>query len=550
MLCGPLSLRRVRIGGGTLSEMFDQRVQNDPTTPFLHCGATTGRWLTLGELDLRSSRLAAGLSGIGVGRGDRVALLMPNRLEMIEILLAMAKLGSIQVPLNYWLKGDLLRYQLADCGARVLIADETGLGTVAPLLDGTSIDRVVLLDANDPRAIGYGDLLEDTVVQPVRARPGDLLSISYTSGTTAEPKGCMLSTGYYVSVGRSYGDRRWVVPGDRVYAAFPLFHTSGQMVAFMSALVNDASIAVAPEFHASRFMSDAATIGATMLIGVGFHATAILHRPPDPADSAHPFRLAAWVPLPAEQQLQFEKRFNTPVVSEGYGQTECVPISASHVDGPRNVSSSGQPAPLVEIQIEAEDGTSAATGEVGEIVVRPKVSHAMFSGYWNRPQETVTTWRNLWHHTGDLGRIDGDGFVNFVDRRKDVIRRRGENISSAHIEGVLRELHEIADVAVCALPSPVGDDDIKACVVESSRGSIGPEMLFDFLRHRLPYFAIPRYIHLHESLPVNALGRVMKHKLRDEGLPSDHWDFEKLGLIVPRAERRGPAPSPKATSRL
>jgi crotonobetaine/carnitine-CoA ligase len=529
---------------GTVDEAFRDRVRRTPDAPIVDCGSG---WATFAQLDERTDRLAAGLAALGVRPGDRIVLIVPNRIEMIELLIATAKSGAVQVPLNYWLRGEFLRYQLTDCGARVLVADELGYASAAPLLGETEIEQVVLLDAPDgdiePGCIRYADLLATGAAAgwtPRQANPSDLLAILYTSGTTALPKGCMLSTGYYVSVGRSYGSCGWVEPGDRVYTAFPLFHSSGQLVAFMSALVNDAEIVVAPEFHASTFMAAARAAGATVLVGVGVMAQAILAQPPGPDDSGCRFRLASWVPLPAEQQQRFERRFGTPVMSEGYGQTECVPISASVVGGKRVRTSAGPTAPLVDVRIVDENDDEVATGQPGEIVVRPRVPNATFQGYWNKPGETVASWRNLWHHTGDVGTLDADGYLRFVDRTKDVIRRRGENVSSLQLEQVIRAHPAVADVAVCAVPSPLGDDDIKACVVPEPEHTLTPADLFDFLRERVPYFAIPRFLQLRVELPVNALGRVMKHVLRAEGAGSADADLEALGLVVPRDQRRGP----------
>ncbi|MCX4091340.1 AMP-binding protein [Nocardia sp. alder85J] len=527
----------------TVDEVFRDRVRRTPDAPVADCGRGP---VTFAELDARTDRLAAGLTALGVRPGDRIALIVPNRAEMIELLIATAKCGAVQVPLNYWLRGEFLRYQLADCGARLLIADDLGYASAAPLLGETEIEQVVLLDPPPgepaPDRVRYADLLAtDAEWTPRQANPSDLLAILYTSGTTALPKGCMLSTGYYVTVGRSYGERGWVRPGDRVYTAFPLFHSSGQMVAFMSALVNDADIVVAPEFHAATFMADARAAGATMLVGVGVMAQAILEQPPHPDDATSRFRLASWVPLPADRQEEFEARFATPVMSEGYGQTECVPISASAVDGRRVRTSSGLTAPLIDVRIVDEHDDEVPTGRSGEIVVRPRVPDATFHGYWNKPAETVATWRDLWHHTGDFGLLDADGYLHFVDRKKDVLRRRGENVSSLQLEQVIRTHPAVADIAVCAVPAPLGDDDIKACVVLEPDRTFTPADLFEFLRDRVPYFAIPRYLQLRTELPVNALGRVMKHVLRDEGVGPDVADLEALGLVVPRDERRGPA---------
>lgn len=532
------------MAGMTVDAVFRERVRRDPDARFVDCGG----WVTFAELDARTDRLAAGLADLGVRAGDRIALVVPNRIEMVELLIASAKLGAVQVPLNYWLKGEFLRYQLADCGARVLVADALGLAAAAPLLDATEINRVVALDDPEPgvaagvEVVRYADVVAAAAgrTPPERASaPSDLLSILYTSGTTALPKGCMLSSGYYVSVGRSYGERGWVVPGDRVYTAYPLFHASGQMVTLMAALVSDASIVFAHEFHASTFMADARAAGATVVNGVGPMGQAVLEQPPRPDDADCAFRLAVWVPLPPESQERFEARFATPVMSDGYGQTECVPITAGDVREPRRRGTSGRVAPLVDVRIVDADDAEVPPGEAGEIVVRPRVPDATYRGYWNKPDETIGAWSNLWHHTGDFGRLDADGFLTFVDRKKDVIRRRGENVSSLQLEGVIRAHPLVADVAVCAVPSDLGDDEIKACVVPGPGGTLTPEDLFAYLRDKVPYFAVPRYVQLRDGLPVNALERVMKHVLRAEGVGDGVWDLEALGLVVPRDERRG-----------
>lgn len=519
----------------TVDGVFRERLAADPATPFVTCG---GDWLSLAQLDERSDRLATGLARLGVSRGARVATMLPNRIETVDILLAAAKLGAIQVPLNYWLKGDFLEYQLEDCGAQYLITDGPGYDAARGRLAATDIRESVLVHDAPSGTVPYAQLLTERSVFEQPSRPSDLLAIMYTSGTTANAKGCMLSTGYYVAVGRAYGLRRWVVPGDRMYTGFPMFHTSGQQVGFMSALVNGASIAIAPEFHASTFMADAVAAGATMLVGVGPMGSLLLAQPPRPDDAAHPFRLAVWVPMPEDQQRKFEERFGTPVMAEGYGQTEVVPVTNTDPYGSRDRRSSGVVSPLLEVLIVDDDDNEVPVGEPGEIVVRPKVPNAMYSGYWNKPEITTDSWRNLWHHTGDFGRVDKDGVVTFVDRKKDIVRRRGENVSSLALENVIRQHPAVRDVAVCALPSDMGDEEIKACLVLEENAELTAAEFFDYIRDRVPYFAIPRYVDVREALPVNALERVMKHVLRAEGVRTGTWDLVKEGLVIPKDERQ------------
>ncbi|WP_370617781.1 AMP-binding protein [Mumia qirimensis] len=519
----------------TVVEAFQRRLDADPDAEFVRCG---GAWMSLASLDDRTDRLAAGFADLGIGRGDKVATILPNRIETVEILLAVAKLGAVQVPLNYYLKGDFLEYQLADCGAEVLVADASGDEAARSLLDATPVRHQVLVDDARTGTVAYEELFGRREVTRAPSTPGDLVSIMYTSGTTAAAKGCMLSTGYYVSVGQAYGMRGWVVPGDRMFTGFPMFHTSGQMVAFMSVLVNDASISIAPEFHPSTFIAEAAADDASMLVGVGPMAHMLLAQPERPEDAAHPFRLAVWVPLGESEQRAFEQRFATPVMSEGYGQTECVPITNSAPDGFRDRATSGQVSPLLEVRIVDDDDNEVPLGEAGEIAVRPRVPHAMYSGYWNKPEITVSTWANLWHHTGDHGRLDENGCVTFVDRKKDVLRRRGENVSALALEGVFRSHPAVRDVAISGVPADVGDDEIKASLVLEDEATLTPEEFFAFATSKLPYFAVPRYVDLRTDLPVNALSRVMKHVLRDEGVTDAMWDLHARGLVATRRGRR------------
>jgi len=539
----------------TVDGVFRERLAAEPDAEFVKCGS---QWLTFAQLDDRTDRLAAGLASLGVGRGTMIATILPNRIETVEILLAVAKLGAVQVPLNYWLKGEFLAYQLDDCGASLLIADGPGYAAARDLLSATGITRTLMVDdlPVPDNTVPDNTVPDNTVPDNTGAAPdsvtpydalfgqrgtfepvseaSDLVAVMYTSGTTAEAKGCMLSSGYYVSVGRAYGQREWCVPGDRMFTGFPMFHTSGQLVAFMSALVNGASISIAPQFHASTFLSDAAADGATMLVGVGVMGNLLLAQPPGETDGAHRFRLAVWVPMAEAEQRQFEERFGTPVMSEGYGQTECVPITVTKPDGPRFRSTSGMVSPLLDLAIVDEADREVPLGEAGEIVVRPKVPNAMYSGYWRKPEITTATWSNLWHHTGDFGKLDSSGFVTFVDRKKDVLRRRGENVSALALETLIRTHPAVADVAVSPVPGPFGDDDIKASIVLADGAAVEPAEFFEFVRERVAYFAVPRYVDIRTALPVNALSRVMKHVLRDEGVTDSMWDLDKLGLVATR----------------
>jgi crotonobetaine/carnitine-CoA ligase len=191
------------------------------------------------------------------------------------------------------------------------------------------------------------------------------------------------------------------------------------------------------------------------------------------------------------------------------------------------------------VQVVDQDDLPVPAGQVGEIVARGRRPGLMFDGYWNNPQATVETWRNLWHHTGDLGQFDTDGFLHFVDRKKEAIRRRGEFVTARELENAIAKHPDVDAVAVHAVASELTEDEIKAWLVPAPGASLEPEKLFAFFREQLPYFAIPRYVEVIDRLPTNQYARVMKHELKARPNGDNTWDFQQLGLVVPRDERRG-----------
>lgn len=515
--------------GGALRE----KAAAHPERPYVKCG---GDWVTLGQLDRSSDAIGRGLVGLGLGPGDRLAALCPNRIEMVELFFACAKTGIVLVPLNCFLKGRFLSYQVQDCAAAAFVGDRAGLAALLDTDASTTITTLIAVDEADDGQVPYASLRVEGPA-PIQDRAAsDLVTILYTSGTTGLPKGCMIPNGYYFGNADASRDAGWAEAGDRLFTAFPLFHMSGQHC-LVSALANDASVCVEPEFSAGTFMDRAEAEQATVLMGVGPMGIALLFQPPNDADAGRGFRMAMMTPMPPEGQAAFEQRFNTPIIAEGYGQTEFSPATISPLHGERRRGTVGRAVPHCEVRIVDDDDVEVPRGTVGEIVLRPTTPNSMFSGYWNKPEATVEAFRNLWHHTGDFGSMDDAGFVTFVDRKKDALRRRGENVSSFELEMALARHPAIAQIAVTAVPSPLGEDDIKASVVFSSEPP-EPSELFDYCAAELPFFAIPRYIDVRTALPVNALGRVQKHLLRDEGLPESAWDFEALGFRTARDQRR------------
>ena len=514
-----------------------------PAGRFVTCGVSE---LSFSALDTRTDAVAAGLVVAGVGKGDRVAIVSANRIEMIELFFALAKLGAVQVPLNAYLKGEFLRYQLADSQASTLIVDASAAAVVAPLLESLPELRLLVLldgaikDAVVPpvRVCAYAELATAASPPIVELQPADLMSIVYTSGTTGQPKGCMLSHGYYTRVARAMGEACELTVDDVLLTALPLFHGGARMMVLAAGLAHGLPVVVEPEFRARSFLARAAATGATIAFGVGAMGAALLATEPSAQDRAHRLRAMGLVPFPVESQRRFAERFGVEAWAEMFGQTECVPVTWSPLSGPRSRASCGRPGSDLEVALFDEDDRPVPLGTAGEICVRPGEPLAMFSGYWRNSEATVEAFRNLWHHTGDYGRADQDGFITFVDRKKDAVRRRGENVSTQELETAIALHPAIAEAAAHAVPSAATDDDIKVCLVLAHGAEVTPAELFGFFKANLPYFAIPRYVEVVAALPKNAVSRVMKHELRKRPMTDAVWDLQALGLTVARDERR------------
>lgn len=502
---------------------------------------------TFAEMDARSEQVAAGFARHGVVKGDRVAILSPNRVEVLELFFGLAKLGAIQVPINVFLKGEFLRHQLEHSEASVLVVDEAGIEAVQPLLPGLpGLRLLVYLDAppskqDDGTAVAesYCAVVETDAPAPaVEVRLEDTMSILYTSGTTGLSKGCVLSHGYYLRGGRVLADAQRLTSTDVLYTTMPLFHAGARLLVLNAALLHGIPAIIDPVFSARRFLPRAAEVGATVVIGVGAMGHAMLATEESPADRAHNVHSMLIAPLSPTDQERFQRRFGIDAWTEVYGQTECVPLTCTPRDGQRSRASVGRPADDLEVAILDDDGTPVPPGERGEICIRPRERFAMFDGYWSDPESTLKSFQGLWYHTGDHGLLREDGAITFLDRKKDSLRRRGENVSSLELEAAIMSHPKIAEVAVCAVPSEATEDDIKAYVVLVEGQATDPSELFAFFQEHLPYFAVPRYVECVDALPRNAVGRVLKFELRERPLTDQVWDFTALGLRLSAAGRR------------
>jgi carnitine-CoA ligase len=532
----------VWVGGAqsTVTGLLARRLEADPDSEYLDvCGVS----VTAGAVADTGGRLAASLVSLGVSPGDRVATLLENSIEAALAWWGIVSAGAVAVPVNTAYKGEYLRHQLADSGSRVLIVASDFADRAEKVVpDLPALTHVVVVGASDVVVSGatmheWSSLLSSDPIPPVEVRPSDLATFVYTGGTTGPSKGCMLSHNYHEALATQIGLCWGRTADDVVWTPLPLFHFNAIVTAVLGPLVYGGRAAIYRRFSVSNFWPEMNRTGATITSTLGTMAYLLAHdvdreempRSGSPAANTS-LRLIGAAPLPVEVDDVLRSRFGVETFSGAYGVTEASLISWQ----PPGVRNKPNAAGIIndeyfDVRIFDDDDTELPPGSDGEIVVRPKRPHVMFEGYWARPQATVDTSRNWWYHTGDIGRIDDENFLFFVDRKADYLRRRGENISSFEVERILMSHGSLADVAVHAVPSDLTEDDLKVTATLKEGASLSEEALFRWCVDELPYFALPRYIEFRQELPRSPVGRVLKRDLRSEG-PGTAWDAEKSGI--------------------
>jgi crotonobetaine/carnitine-CoA ligase len=419
--------------------------------------------------------------------------------------------------------------------------DAVGLAALTPVLHRLPDLRLIITLEPDLSVDGFSGTVID--VKELRAtgapapdhEPGllETFLILYTSGTTGASKGCMLSQTYMVRVGNVMSEMLEVVDDDVQMCVHPLFHMSGHMDVAI-ALMTGTPVGLENSFSAGRFFPRAKELGATFWGGPGISDILLTL----PATKDH--KLRRWIGLPFSPQAAqtMLDKFGIASICQGYAQTEANPVATVGLNTPGAPDTNGWIVPDLECQVVDDNDFPVPVGDVGEIVIRPKVPGAMFSGYWNDAERTIEAWRNLWHHTGDLGRFDEAGHLTFVDRKSDSMRRKGENISAMELERALLEFGGIAEVAVHSVRvADQAEDDIKACIVLAPDAQFDPARFGEFVTETVPHFAVVRYYELFEALPRNPIGRVQKFELRQRGLTGSTVDMFALGHTSDRRRK-------------
>jgi crotonobetaine/carnitine-CoA ligase len=496
----------------------------------------SGEQFTCVQLLEAVQQRAAGLQALGVKQGDFVLSWLPNGPLAVLTMLALNYLGAIYVPINTAYKGNLLQHVIRNSGASLMLAD----GRLLPQLDGVAtaaLQQIVVAGPERLPLVGV-ELLEARVLQgraqdllplqqPIAAH--DTQCVIFTSGTTGPSKGVLCSYRHTFTAAREF---RHVGPGDTNLVALPMFHIGG-VLGVNFALIHGGCAAVVERFRTDSFWDTVRRLDVSAVGLLGTMVQFLVQQPPQPGERQHPVKKAVIAPY-GDEALAFAERFGVDVYTE-FNMTE---LSVPLWCGPnvRLRGTCGQPRAGVQVRLVDAQGRDVASGDVGELLVRTPDPFELSHGYLNDPEATARTFRDGWFHTGDLFTQDAAANYFFMDRVKDMIRRRGENISSFEVEAELLQFPGVMAAAAVAVPGDGGEDEVLAVLSPQAGAVLDPSALIRFLQPRLANFMIPRYVRIIAALPLTPTQKVEKHVLRREGLTPDTWDREAAGFRLQRTE--------------
>jgi crotonobetaine/carnitine-CoA ligase len=498
------------------------------------------RSFTYGDMDRLSNRCANGYQKLGIVKDDKVSMMLANCPEFIHLWFGCAKVGAVEVPINTSYKGEFLRHIIDQSDSRILVIADEYLDRVKLIQDDLKkLEKIIVLgdkgkvDGLKIPVMSYEEFFNapETPVD-VKVYPWDPHSIIYTSGTTGLSKGGLQPHKMYIVVAEKLMDRRDGRSDDIFYTFLPLYHFNAQDLTTITAMVAGAEMVLSDKFSATKFWDEIRSCGATQFNYLGAVIPILAKQPEKPNDLDNPVRIAFGAGCPQAVMDQVEKRFGMTCV-EGFGMTEIgIPIHVSPTD--RKPGSCGKALDIYEIKLVDDNDEEVPVGEPGEIIFRPKEPFTMMLGYYNMPDKTLEVYRNLWFHSGDLAKRDADSYYYFIDRKKDSLRRRGENISSFEVERAINTHPSVLESAAVAVKAELSEDEVKICVVLKPGEKVAYEELIAHAAERMPYFAVPRYVEFMESLPKTPTERVQKYVLKQAGVTPNTWDREKAGVEVRR----------------
>lgn len=516
----------------TLRELLEQRVKKNPTGQLL---LFDDRCLTYADFEREVNRIANAFLRLGVQRGDRIALLLPNCPEFLFAVFAAAEIGALFVPINTAFTGEEAQYVLDHSETSLLLTSQAFLPLVEQIREKCLHLKQVLLLEKDKEAgcLSWDEFLFGSSAESpeIAVQAGEIASITYTSGTTDRPKGVMLTQYAYAFAPRKRAEALGWNEKDRAIVTLPLFHVNALCHIAIAMISVGGSILLRERFSASHFWDEVREYNVTTSSLMRTIPNILLNLPEKPDDRKSPLRLVVAL-LPPDLHLRFEERFGVAIIPS-YSLTEDILSVLGPLDkSTRKLGSCGLPiAPEVHrVRILNESGKQCPTGQLGEIT---KQSPTVMKGYYKNPEATAEALKGGSLHTGDLGYLDEDGFLYFVDRKKDMVKRGDENISSEEVEQILNSHTLIAESAVIGVPDPIRQEEVKACIVlkpPATPESLPPQKIWEFCRKHLAPFKIPRYLEYCEELPKTPSSKIQKSLLREQAKASTGVVFDRVAM--------------------
>lgn len=529
-----------------LPKILEFQAERRASRPFLSWTDASAP-MSFAEVNAAVNRLAHGLAANGVKKGDMAVLYLPNSLEFVLTWFALQKLAAVEVPVGEMQKGAFLEHQIKLSKARIIFTTPELAERVAEVEDNIrTVERCYIIgDMNAVRKgvfkrieiRAHGELQTDN-----RSNPGvvvtylDTAAILYTSGTTGMSKGVIMPHSQFYFFGEEDVQLVGLKEDDVYMTGFPFIHGNAQFLTIYPCLIAGAHAVLYPRFSASDYFGRAARSGATVANLLGATMAFICATPPSEYDRKHRLRTIYAAPLAFDLARQFTDRFGEIEFVDGFGQTEISNVFMTPRGAKRPEGASGV---LVDQWFEVrlvnpETDEDVPEGEIGELVMRHKMPGTISNGYLGMPEKTVETWRNLWFHTGDALRRDENGWYYFLDRVKDALRRRGENISSFEVESVIRTHPAVAECAVIGVKADeqAGEDEVKACVIVKDGMTLDFPDLIAWCDARMASYMVPRYVEVFKSLPQTPSEKIKKKDLRELGITASTWDRQKAGVLL------------------
>lgn len=511
------------VGNRTLRDLLDERAERYPDRVCFVHEDRDGRVaeVTYAGFRARVERVAAGLSALGIAKGDRVLVHLSNCAELLESWFALATLGAVMVPSNTANTTHEVTYLLEFSGAVAAITEPQHVATVQSSASGTTAEsRLILARTSTPHP---GTVLFDDVAAAPGPAPRprvdgeDVLQMLFTSGTTARPKGVLLTHANALHAGERESRGLYLDETDRCMTALPLFHVNAQVITVLSAMTVGATAVILEEFRATKYWDQLRHHGATQTSLVATQLRTLLAQPPRDSDRDHRIRRLFYALNVSDQEREdFESRFGVELIN-AYGLSEAMTlVTLCPVFGPKKWPSIGKPLLGRTVRLVDHEGNDVEVGEVGEIVVEGVPGRTLMKGYFNNPEATQHALRDGWLWTGDNAYADADGYLYWFDRRADMVKRAGENVSTAEVEFVLASHPEVAEVAVVGVPDPWRDEAVAAVVVRVAGSDLTADQLREHCQDRLAGFKIPTLIDFRDELPRTSIGKLSKGIIRTE----------------------------------